>query len=348
MAFVPLSLQTIFDGGYAVLNARLYAYEAGTTTPRALYRTAALDPTQQHTTPVQADGNGRFPPMFAGVGSYDVRITDADGALVAEVSGLQGDPTPAGSGTTYDPLRQLPTGFLGAIHSTGRRAGWVRANGRTIGSSASAGDERADNDCYALFLLLWADTHQTVAGGRGQTAQDDWDAAKTITVPSYQGRFVMGAANMGNASEATGRLDGGLLATDGAVLGATGGEAAHKLVTAELANHKHGAGIAISPNGAHTHSGSIGGAGEHNHIVYYGVNTLYGSGTNGAVGNVGNSQTGSSTGVTEIAPPHTHPLTINGVENHSHAATVEVYDAGSDQKHNTLPPFGVATIYIKL
>ncbi|MGX7706307.1 hypothetical protein [Methylobacterium sp. Gmos1] len=349
MAFVPLSFQSIFDSGFPIVNARLYTFEAGTVTPRTLYRTAALDPTLIHPFPVQADGNGRFPAMFTGVGSYDARITDATDALVAEADGLAGDPTPSGNATVYDPLRQLPTGALVPIHGTGRRAGYVRANGSSIGSAASAGVERADDDCYPLFLLLWADSHQTVAGGRGQTAQDDWDAGKTITVPDYQGRVVLGALNMGNAGSATGRLDGGKLATSsGSVdvaVGATGGEAAHQLSKDEMPLHRHDASVAIQGAGGHSHSSSIGQAGQHNHNVIYRVDNVYGSGANGAVGAVGQ---GPSSGVTELSGNHTHPITIDGVPDHIHGAAAAVADTGGDQRHNTLPPFGVATIYIKL
>ncbi|WP_157080669.1 hypothetical protein [Methylobacterium variabile] len=348
MAFVPLSLQTIFDGGYAVLDARLYAYDADTTTPRTLFRSSALDPTFPHPFPVRTDGSGRFPPMWTGVGNYDIRITDADGAVMAEIVGLQGDPTPTGGGTTLEPLRQIPTGAVLAIHSAGRRAGWVRANGATIGSAASAGVERADDDCYALFLLLWDDPRRVVAGGRGQAAQDDWDAAKTIELPDLQGRFVMGALNMGNASTSSGRLDGGKLSDDGAVLGATGGEAGHALTEAELAQHGHGISVDVAPGGRHTPSGTIGQGGQHNHQIYYEARSIYGSGGSGAVSSVGNSQIGQSPGFTEITDPHTHTFSGNEVPDHDHGVTASLASAGSSQAHNTLPPFGVATIYIKL
>lgn len=348
MAFVPLSLQTVFNDGYAVRDARLYAYEAGTTTPRVLYRTAALDPTQQHTHPVRADGAGRIPQMWTGVGSYDLRITDADGSVIEVIRGLQGDPVPSSGGTAIDPLRQLPTGALVAIHSTGRRAGWVRANGETIGSAASAGAERANDDCYALFVLLWDDPHQTVDGGRGQSAQADWDAARTITLPDYQGRVVMGALNMGNASAAANRLAGGLLASDGAVLGATGGEAAHATTVAEMPPHAHDATVSMDDAGEHDHTVTINEAPGHIHGVRYQASSVYGNGGSGAVFSVGNDALANSDGFTQEAGRHSHTSSVSRNGTHKHNASATVQSVGGGGAHNNLQPFGVATIYIKL
>lgn len=73
-------LLTALDAaGNPLSGAKLYTYEAGTTTPQAVYQDAAL--TQPHTNPVVADSAGRFPAMYAdGAIKLDLR-TSADVAV---------------------------------------------------------------------------------------------------------------------------------------------------------------------------------------------------------------------------------------------------------------------------
>jgi hypothetical protein len=90
-------------------------------------------------------------------------------------------------------------------YGTGVLSGFVRANGRTIGSATSGATERANADTSALFLYLWGtDANLAVSGGRGASAAADYAANKTIALPDWRGRALAGLDDMGNS--AAGRL----------------------------------------------------------------------------------------------------------------------------------------------
>lgn len=62
--------------------------------------------------------------------------------------------------------------------------GWVLCSAGTIGKSGTAATARADDDCQALFALLWSDAAKTapVSGRRGASAAADWKAGKVIDI----------------------------------------------------------------------------------------------------------------------------------------------------------------------
>lgn len=127
--------------------------------------------------------------------------------------------------------------YLGSTAPTG----YVLASGRTIGSAASSGTERANDDCYALFVLLWnsmANTEAAVSGGRGANADSDWASNKTIALPDLRGRVTAGKDNMGGTTAS--RLTSGGSGITGTTLGTSGGAQTHTLTTAQLASHAHG------------------------------------------------------------------------------------------------------------
>ena len=65
--------------------------------------------------------------------------------------------------------------------------GWVlNHDDFSIGSAASGAAARANADTEDLFLLIWnsiSDTYAPVGGGRGASAQADFDADKVISLP---------------------------------------------------------------------------------------------------------------------------------------------------------------------
>ena len=80
-------------------------------------------------------------------------------------------------------------------------AGWLKANGGTIGSSASGATLRAHADTLELFTVLWADFGnavlpiQTSAGApttRGASASADFAANKRLPVFDLRAEFVRG------------------------------------------------------------------------------------------------------------------------------------------------------------
>jgi len=70
--------------------------------------------------------------------------------------------------------------------------GWLLIDGRTIGNAASGGTALAGELAHDLFVFLWETYSNTlcpVSGGRGATAEQDWDADKTITLFDDRGEF---------------------------------------------------------------------------------------------------------------------------------------------------------------
>ena len=80
-------------------------------------------------------------------------------------------------------------------------AGWVKANGGTIGSAASGGTARANADAQSLFVMIWTNVDatdapiQTSAGTpttRGASAVADFAANKRLTIPDMRAMFPRG------------------------------------------------------------------------------------------------------------------------------------------------------------
>lgn len=124
-------------------------------------------------------------------------------------------------------------------------AGWVFADGRTIGNGSSGATSRANADTEALFLLLYQDYGDAilpVSGGRGASAAADFAANKTITLPDLRGRALFGHDNP-TGSSAAGRITAsgtGHPGINGAQLGAAGGADRRTLTTAQIPSHTHG------------------------------------------------------------------------------------------------------------
>jgi len=145
-----------------------------------------------------------------------------------------------GGGSPVDPTTILTTGDIKAVYGTGNVTGFVRLNGRTIGSATSGATERANSDVQALFQYLWGiDANLAVSGGRGVSAAADWAANKTIALPDWRGYAIAGLDDMGNS--AAGRLTatywgatGGCSTTLATVLGAACGAESQALSLAQL------------------------------------------------------------------------------------------------------------------
>jgi len=84
------------------------------------------------------------------------------------------------------------TGDIKYSYRSAVPAGWLLLNGQTIGSAASAATALAGDAAEALYLFLWDAFDNSicpVAGGRGLSAQADWDADKTIQLMDDRGEF---------------------------------------------------------------------------------------------------------------------------------------------------------------
>jgi microcystin-dependent protein len=253
---ISFSLSQQFDKyGEPLSGGKLYFFEAGTTTPQNAYKDSNL--TLPWPNPIELDEAGRIPQFFLDDGSIKIRLADADGVTQIAADGVLviGPSSGGGGGTPVDATTVLQTGDIKARYGTGAHSGWVRANGRTIGSSTSGASERANADCQALFEYLWgADANLTVSSGRGVSANADWTANKTIALPDWRGRVVAGLDDMGNS--AAGRLTSAIFGTDPTVLGNAGGVQKIVLTKAQLPTDAPTGTITITDPG-HNHNFSL-------------------------------------------------------------------------------------------
>jgi microcystin-dependent protein len=215
----------------------------------------------------------------------------------------------------------MPPGVILPYGATTAPAGWVRANGRTIGSASSGGTERANADTSALFTFLWTnygDSVCAVSSGRGASAAADYAANKTITLPDLRGRGLFGLDDMGNS--AAGRL--GSVITSQTTNGASGGTETHTLTEAQLPGHTHGAGtLSANADGGHTHT-------------------------------VSGGITAGSGGTTATSGANTVPLGANAISvtggSHTHTIGGATASTGSGAAHSNMPPAFLTTFIIKL
>jgi hypothetical protein len=253
---ISLSLSQQFDELGEPLNGGLLQfYAAGTTTPQSAYQDVAL--TLPWPNPIVLDSAGRVPPFYLADGQIKIVLKNAAGVVQVSADNLLviGASSGSGSPPTVDATTVLQTGDLKVRYGTGAHTGWVRSNGRTIGSATSGASERANSDCQDLFEYLWgADANLTVSTGRGASANADWVANKTIVLPDWRGRAISALDDMGNT--AAGRLTATYFGTAATVLGAASTALESKtLATANLPPYTP-AGTNASGAASFTYSGA--------------------------------------------------------------------------------------------
>ena len=134
----------------------------------------------------------------------------------------------------------LPTGIMCDYYGTGAPTGWVNANGTTIGDPSSEATGLADNVAKNLFLHLWNSHSNTIApvsGGRGASADADWAAHKTITLPDLRSRTTFGYESL--PLETSDRITSLSVTGDLSTVGLTGGSEKHVLTEAQMPPHRH-------------------------------------------------------------------------------------------------------------
>jgi len=222
------------SNGTPLVGCKLYVIQAGTVaTPQNAYQDSGL--TIPLSNPVICDAYGRLPQIFLADGSIKLRLTKSNGTQVFAADGILvvGASSGGGGGSPVDPTTVLQTGWLQPIYGTGVVTGFVRANGRTIGSATSGATERANADTVALFTFLYnQDLNLAVSGGRGASAAADFAANKTIALPDWRGRAMAFLDDMGNS--AAGRITTTYFGCTGLVLGCAGGSESTTLTLAQL------------------------------------------------------------------------------------------------------------------
>jgi hypothetical protein len=236
---ISLSLSQQFDRyGKPLAGGLLYTIQAGTTsTPQNAYQDSDL--TIALPNPIQLDAAGRLPQFFLANGTIKVRLVDKDGVVQLTADNLLvigPSSGGGGGGGTVDATTIFQTGDVLWLDVSGTRDGWVRDNGRSVGSASSGATERASADCEALFGYLWQkfpDTICPVAGGRGASSSADWGANKTIQLPDKRLYIPGGLADMGNtAASLSGNVP--IISGDSTTAGSKIGGETNTLVTGNL------------------------------------------------------------------------------------------------------------------
>lgn len=284
---ISLSLSQQFDElGNPLSGGRLFFIQAGTTsTPQNAYYDTAL--TLPLPNPVTLDSAGRVPAFYLADGRIKIRLTSATGVTQIEQDNLLviGPSSGSGGGTGVDPTTVFQTGDCLWLPAQGTRSGWVRANGRTIGSSTSGASERANADVSSLYVYLWTNYSNTVcpvSTGRGASAAADFAANKTITLLDMRGYVPGGLDDMGN-SAASRYANVPVVSGDTITAASVLGEATHALTAAEHASHDHDVYL-NDPGHAHT-------------VPFSNGNTAGGSGSGLAVLNSNTSTSTVTTGI---------------------------------------------------
>jgi hypothetical protein len=312
------SLVPQFDlNGKLAPGAKLYVIQAGTTsTPQNAYQDTAL--TQALPNPITADSAGRLPQWFVADGTIKLRLTTSTGTAIYTGDNLLvigPSSGGGGGGGTVDPTTVLSTGDFKLVYNTGVLTGFVRCNGRTIGSATSGATERANADTSALFAFLWdADANLTVSGGRGASAAADFAANKTLALPDCRNVAMAGLGDMGNSDRG---LFSGITFNSGnsTTLGSYLGSGTRTLQTANLPPY--------------TPAGSV------SSTLVNGGNTLYGFIAPGSnVGFGGTATGGAQTQITTL-------LSVSS----SFAGTAQ---GGTSTAFGIVQPTLLMTIYIKL
>lgn len=212
--------------------------QAGTTsTPQDAYYDPAL--TLPLPNPYTLEADGRIPFHYLDDGQIKIRITDRNGVTRLEQDNILviGPSSGGGGGGGVDPATIFQTGDALWLPIQGTRTGWVRANGRTVGSASSGATERANADTSALYSYLWSNFTNAVcpvSTGRGANAAADFAANKTIGLLDWRGYVPGGLDDMGNSAAsrwANVPVVSGDVTTAGSILG----EATHTMTAAESA-----------------------------------------------------------------------------------------------------------------
>lgn len=217
-------------------GGKVYWIQAGTTsTPQNAYYDPGLSSPIPN--PYTLGADARVPFHYLADGQIKVRIVDSNGVTRFEQDNILviGPSSGGGGGGGVDPTTVLQTGDIKTRYGIGTVSGFVRLNGRTIGSATSGATERANADTQALFEYLWQnDSALAVSTGRGASSSADWFANKTIALPDGRGRVLAALDDMG--STAAGRLTASYFGASGTTLGAVGGNEKITLVRSDLPN----------------------------------------------------------------------------------------------------------------
>jgi hypothetical protein len=359
----PLSRMQQFDAnGRPLSGARLFLFDGGTSTPRVGFRDSSL--TSAHPNPILADSAGRLPLVYLDDGFYRHRLTTRTGTLVFDDDGLPVvSTTSGGSGTSVDPDAIFRTRDIKVRFDDQPLTGYVRLNGRTIGSALSGATERANADTQSLYEELWPFANIQVTGAKGANAAADFAANKPLVLPNAAGRGLWGADDLGAGAQ--GVLTAATIANP-ALVGSTGGAQTVAIAQANVPVYTLTGGTgSVAASGttgtesashAHAVSGTTAGQNQshqHGFSAQSGLQPVApGAGVNVAAFATGNFATDvasqdhshafSTTSAAQNAL-HTHNVSVAGT-----ASGITIGSGGAGAALNKLPPVITFTIYVRL
>jgi len=362
----PLSRYQQFDeNGQLLVGARLFLFDGGTTTPRVGYRDSSL--TTEHPNPIVADAAGRLPLIYLEDGFYRQRLTTASGVVVFDDDGIPVVSTTAGgTGTSVDPNSTMKTRDIKIRFDDQPIDGYVRLNGRTIGSVASGATERANADTQSLYEELWGYSTVAVSGGKGASGPADFTANKALVLPDCAGRGIFGMDDMG--AGARGILTAATIANP-TLVGSYGGSQQVTIAQGNLPVYTltggtsgnftvSGTSSLVSSDHTHTLPAMTTGTESVDHTHGYTA-----AAANVAVGSEAISITAAAavgartTSGRSAAHTHTTPVTeTTGISaNHTHTYTwtgtapnITIGSGGSGTATTNLPPVMLFMVYIRL
>ena len=187
MAFaLPCLPARLLDANGDVLaGAKMYVYQAGTSTPANFYTTAALSVV--HPNPLVADSGGLFANSFFSAGDYKLTFTTSAGVTILEIDNFHIEQ----EGTTIDFPTSVKTSNFSVSASDRANVFLVDASGGTVTVSA---DSATLNSGFPFFVVNTGATGTiTVSGVSAQTI--DGAASKNLTSQYAAAGFVsIGAA----------------------------------------------------------------------------------------------------------------------------------------------------------
>jgi hypothetical protein len=306
--------QQLDEFGAPLSGGQLYLIQAGTvSTPQNGFQDTGLSIPLPN--PITLDAAGRIPQFFLADGQIKVRLQDKNGIVKFVQDNLLviGPSAGGGGGGAVDPTTVMATGDLKVRYDTAIISGFVRCNGRTIGSASSGATEFADPTAQALFIHLWTKDPNLVVTpvGRGASGAADWTANKQIALPDWRGRAIAALDDMGNT--AAGRLTSSSqgFGTAATVLGAASGGQSVTLTTPNFPPYTPSGTIATTTTITH--------------------NANQRSGFNFTAG----SQTGALDGA----------ATISASSSSTFTGTAQ---GGTSTPHTLVQPTMLATVYLKL
>jgi microcystin-dependent protein len=216
--------QAVAADGRPLAGAKLYTYTTGTSTPKSVYTTAALN--VAHANPVVADSAGRWPSMFLAADEYRIVLKDADDVTIFTDDNVTGLEAAAGSSAGT-----IPVGALMPYAGSSAPTGWLLCYGQTVSRTTYAD----------LFAVLGT----TYGAGDGST----------FGIPDLRGRAVFGKDNMGGST--AGRVTNAGSAITGTTLGAAGGNEALQQHSHSVTDPGHTHTGTTASDGAHTHDATF-------------------------------------------------------------------------------------------